>query len=205
MSSSKKNRKNHRKHRSPLYIRYMYRHYSNNVVYVLLMDNINFYVGCHSNDTQEYLTEGRILSYSGNILRVNCSPEEYHNRVKLLLIEEYDTKEEAENREEELIERFKELLGDRCLNVMPANKYMHTQSRMYEGYEHTQETQKRKENKNSLPGGKFYKKRQELFSLLHTEEISVVDAAKRVGVNHQTAYNWLHRYSIEFEEFSENT
>ena len=182
----------------PHYIRVMYRHYSNNVVYVLLMDNINFYVGCHSNDTKEYLTEGRILSYSGNTLKVHCSPDEYHNRVKLILIEEYDTKEEAENREEELIERFTELLGDRCLNMMPANKYLHSQSRLYDRNE---KTRNRKETINSRPGGKFYIKRQELFSILKKEKISVVDASKKVGISPSTAYNWLDRYSMEFENF----
>lgn len=160
----------------------MEKHYSNFVTYVLLIDNINFYVGSHCNETKEYLTEGRILSYSGNPLR-KLPNQEYISRVKLLLVEEYDTKEEAEAREEELIERFYSLLGDRLINQKKGNRNqeMIRESPFIREY--------------SIPGlyrnkgNKYYKEQQEAFYLFE-QNVPLLEISQKVGVRLSAINKW---------------
>ena len=97
-----------------------------NVVYVAEIHGCQYYVGCHCQNRN--LQISRILHGSGNSLNIayqkkliTCS--EYKDCCKLVHIEEYDTKEEALNRESELIKRFKEYYGNQCLNKTDGNKF----------------------------------------------------------------------------------
>lgn len=83
-------------------------------------------MGCHCRKKEIYRSE--VLGKSGNPLNKAYSKKlitysEYREYCKLVHIEEYDTKEEAQNREVELIEKFKEHYGNQCLNKSKGNKY----------------------------------------------------------------------------------
>ena len=100
--------------------------YKPNVVYVVEIHGCQYYVGCHCQNRN--LQISRILYGSGNSLNIayqkkliTCS--EYKDCCKLVHIEEYDTKEEALNREAELIKKFKEYYGNRCLNKTDGNLF----------------------------------------------------------------------------------
>lgn len=74
------------------------------------------------------MSENKILFESGNSLAaayrkklITC--EEYKEYCQLIHIEEYDTPEEAKNREVELIVEYKEKHGSLCLNQSFGNKY----------------------------------------------------------------------------------
>lgn len=103
----------------------MAKKYSSNNVYILEIHGCQYYVGCHAR--QKEMTEAQILWSSGNQLRRAqhnglITTEEYKECCRLIHIEEYDTSEEALNREVELIQKFKEQYGSNCLNQALGNK-----------------------------------------------------------------------------------
>lgn len=101
----------------------MINHYKPNVVYTLLLDNKDYYVGCHCSK-RDKLTDRFILASSGNPLsrlvkRGSLDHFDYLDRVKILAVEEYDTPEEAMDRERVLIEEYKSGIG--CINRRGSN------------------------------------------------------------------------------------
>lgn len=100
--------------------------YKSNVVYVAEIHGCHYYVGCHC--WKKGLSEYDILIHSGNPLeeayrKKLITHQEYMECCRLVHVEEYDSKEEALNREAELIEKFKEHYGNLCLNKSDGNKY----------------------------------------------------------------------------------
>ena len=100
-------------------------HYKPNVAYELLIDDKYHYYGSHCRN-KPYLYESEIRECSGNRLAALCntgkmSREEYNRRVKTLFIWEFDTKQEALDKEAYLVTSGKSLYGDLCLNVMIGN------------------------------------------------------------------------------------
>lgn len=102
------------------------RKYKPNNVYILEIDSKYYYGGCHTQKNEMY--KSAILHDSGNYLRRGLddkliSNQEYKTRCKIIHIEEFDTPEEAKNREVEIIAKLKEKYGDFCLNQSLGNKY----------------------------------------------------------------------------------
>lgn len=103
----------------------MKRHYKPNVAYELLIDGQYHYYGCHCRN-KAILYESEIRGCSGNKLASLCnigkmSRKEYNARAKTLYIWEFDTPQEALNKEAELITRGKEVYGEFCLNECIGN------------------------------------------------------------------------------------
>lgn len=103
------------------------KHYKPNVVYGLLLEEKNYYIGCHTRDIA-YLTDNGILDTSGNYLaqaqrKHLISRNEYLNNSQILFVEEFDTKQEALEREVELISEFKKEYGESCINIALGNMY----------------------------------------------------------------------------------
>ena len=101
------------------------KHYKPNVAYELLIDGKYRYYGSHCRK-KDFLYESEIRQLSGNALAVLhntgvMSKEEYNNRTETLYIWEFDSPEEALERETELILIGKYLYGDLCLNKMIGN------------------------------------------------------------------------------------
>lgn len=124
----------------------MCKKYSGNNVYVLEIHSCQYYVGCHTQ--KEEMTELGILNGSFNPLRKAerkglITHEEYKDCVKIVHIEEFDSKEEAQNHEAELIEKFRTHYGDRCLNQSKGNKYGQS------GLTHSEETRKKISENNA--------------------------------------------------------
>lgn len=106
----------------------MLRKYKSNNVYVLEIHGCQYYIGAHTWKCKDEMTEANILNDSFNplmkALRKNLiTRKEYKDCCRIVHIEEFDSKEEAENREAELIEKFKSYYGDQCLNQSKGNKY----------------------------------------------------------------------------------
>lgn len=102
------------------------RKYKPNNVYILEIDSKYYYGGCHTQKNEMY--KSVILHDSGNHFRRGrddkfISSQEYKTRCKIIHIEEFDTPEEAKNREVEIIAELKEKYGDFCLNQSLGNKY----------------------------------------------------------------------------------
>ena len=100
-------------------------HYKPNVAYELLIDGKYRYYGSHCRK-KSYLYESEIRECSGNELATLCKTgrmpiEEYNNRTETLYIWEFDSPEEALERERELILIGKYLYGELCLNKMIGN------------------------------------------------------------------------------------
>lgn len=115
------------------------KHYKTHLVYVLSIDNGDmFYIGSH-NGNREY-TEYGILSQSGNILQREAVKtrdwDTYYSRVKLFSVEEYDTQEEALEREQELITMMFETLSEE--HILNRGKTCNKPSHQY-SYKHDEE------------------------------------------------------------------
>ena len=100
--------------------------YKPNVVYVCEIDKFDYYIGCHCHNRG--LRDSTLLQTSGNPLNVarqkgQLSLDEYKKRCKVISIEEYNTPEEALDREDELIAEYKAKFGEHCLNKYRGNKY----------------------------------------------------------------------------------
>lgn len=105
----------------------MKKQFKNNVVYLLRIDHIYYYIGCHCWKCRQPFTSG-ILSSSGNFLnravqRHEISRDEYNKRVELLRVEGFDSPEDALNREANLIKEYQRDYGNYCLNKSLGNKY----------------------------------------------------------------------------------
>jgi len=103
-------------------------HYKTHVVYILLIHGIYYYVGCHCTRVLPYLTEKYILFESGNYLtealkKKLITSQEYLDCVELVSVEEFNTAEEALNREAERIVEYKEKYKELCKNKTLGNKY----------------------------------------------------------------------------------
>ena len=114
--------------------------YKKNIVYILEIFGCQYYIGCQCRKSE--VLESELLLNSGNPLNKAhraglITLEEYKDNCQVLYIEEYDKPEEALNREIELIIKFKEKYGERCLNKSMGNKYGFT------GLHHSIESRKR--------------------------------------------------------------
>lgn len=101
------------------------KHFKPNVAYELLIDGVYRYYGSHCLN-RKILYESEIRARSGNRLAGLCntgkmSREEYNARVKVLYIWEFDTAQEALDKEAELIKFGKEQYGEFCFNVFIGN------------------------------------------------------------------------------------
>ena len=97
------------------------KHFKPNIAYELLIDDAYRYYGSHCRN-KAFLYESEIRASSGNRLAVLCkdgkmSRDEYNERVKTLFIWEFDTSQEALDKEAELIEFGKKQYGEYCLNI----------------------------------------------------------------------------------------
>lgn len=104
----------------------MCRKYKPNNTYILEIHGCQYYIGAHTQ--KDEMTEARILLGSGNSLTTakqkhHITLQEYKDCCKLIYIEEYDTPQEAKAREAELISKFRETFGNRCLNQSPGNGF----------------------------------------------------------------------------------
>lgn len=102
-------------------------HYKPNVVYGLLIEGKYYYIGCHTISGKYIRGERNITGCSGNYLAMQAHRKEiswgnYFQNVELLFVEEFDTKEEAQDREIELIAEYKEKYGELCANKSCGNK-----------------------------------------------------------------------------------
>lgn len=118
-----------------------FEHYKPNIVYELLIHGVYHYGGCHCSD-RDYLTYSDILNSSGNYykqcLRNNLiTHEEYHDICELYRYEEFDTKQDALNREVEWIKELREQYGPLCINHYDGNKIAAL------GFKHTEETKRK--------------------------------------------------------------
>lgn len=98
----------------------MTRHYKPNVVYVLKVKGLYYYVGCETSN-KEFLPKNRILEGSGNPLKSAYSKgyithQEYLDNVELLFVEEYQSRDDARDREVELIQEYYELYPNLLMN-----------------------------------------------------------------------------------------
>ena len=99
---------------------YKVTHYKPNVVYILRIRGIYYYVGC-VNTSRKYFTPIAILRQSGNSLNLSfrkglITLKEYYENVELISVEEFDTKEAVLEREIELIHLYKNEVGNLLLN-----------------------------------------------------------------------------------------
>lgn len=92
------------------------KHYKPNLTYVLLIDDIFYYAGCHAQRTP-FLRENEIISCSGCPFK-----QKDGHKVEIIQVTEYDSKEEAQDAEIGLIADCKEKYGDKCLNIYLGNK-----------------------------------------------------------------------------------
>lgn len=114
------------------------KHYKPNCTYVLLVDDELYYIGCHTS-CQPFLREREIISTSGSFWR-----EKQGQKLSILEVTEYDSKEEALEAEVKLISEYKEKYGEKCLNINPGNKLGML------GFHHTEES-KRKMSEHHNP------------------------------------------------------
>lgn len=103
------------------------KHYSPNVVYVLKVWGTHYYVGAHTVSYKKFLREKEIIGSSGCHLsyayRINqVTRQEVFDNIELFHVEEYQTKEEALEREMELIKEYQDKYGSLCLNICASNK-----------------------------------------------------------------------------------
>ena len=103
----------------------MCKKYKPNNVYILEIHGCQYYVGCHTQSKE--MSENKILRSSGNPLRKAkrkglITHEEYKDCIKIVHIEEFDSADEAKNREVELIAEYKKKYGPLCLNRSAGNK-----------------------------------------------------------------------------------
>lgn len=101
-------------------------YYDKNIIYILLIDNFSYYIGCHCISHRPVQTYNDIVSQSGNpLIRKVRSKEitfqEYLDRINLISVEEFSTPEEARNREKELIKEYKEKYPLQTLNTQAGN------------------------------------------------------------------------------------
>lgn len=111
------------------------KHYKPNCAYILELEGLGTYIGCHTSK-DPYLTEIKIIMSSGNPLKLKLNYGQYKSRATLKEVFEYDTPEEALNKEEELIQQY----GDKCINKGLGNRYGRR------GVPHTEEWKKRMSN-----------------------------------------------------------
>lgn len=122
--------------------------YKPNVVYVVEIHGCLYYAGCHCSKKKNGFTECDILFYSGNPLmkaykKKLITYQEYRECCNLVHVEDYNTKEEALNREAELIQKFKEHYGSQCLNKSDGNIFGGTM-----GFSPTKNTKKKLSDSN---------------------------------------------------------
>ena len=101
------------------------RHYKPNVAYELLIDGKYHYYGSHCRK-RSFIYGSTIKANSGNalirsVLRGEITRKEYNERARLINVWEFDTPEEALDKERELITLGKMMYGDSCYNLMEGN------------------------------------------------------------------------------------
>lgn len=121
-------------------------HYSQNVVYTLLIDDKNYYIGSHCINHRPNHTYNDIVSQSGNPLltevrKKNISFQEYLDRIKLLSVEEFDDPILARKREDDLIKEYKNNYPGKTLNKRGGNP-IYNKTRSPESNKKTSETMK---------------------------------------------------------------
>ena len=159
-----------------------------NVVSVVEIHGCQYYVGCHCH--KKKIRRCEILEKSGNPLMVAylkklITHQEYLENCKLVHVEEYDTKEEALNREAELIDRFKVYYGKYCLNQSKGNKYGS------QGVFPSKETRKKigKSSKGRNINSPYTSRRVQQFSLDNqfiAEYPSIAEASRQTNTLHSS-------------------
>lgn len=97
------------------------KHYKNNLAYELLIDGKYHYYGSHCCSEKRLIKACNIIADSGNALntqrhRHEITGDEYRSRVKLIMVWEFDTPEEALAKEAELITASYENDREHCFN-----------------------------------------------------------------------------------------
>lgn len=103
-------------------------HKKHHLTYIMLIDEKYYYVGSCSSNSPKEIDYHRIYINSGNqmmkaVSKGIISYREYRERCEIFKVESFGSREEALDREEELIEEFKYLFGDKCLNISTGNRH----------------------------------------------------------------------------------
>lgn len=111
------------------------------LTYVMLIDDKYYYVGCCSSNSKKDIDYHRIYLNSGNQMskamqRGIISYKEYRERCQIIRVQDSATREEALDLEEEQIKIFKELFGDKCLNISTGNRHRGGKSALCHSYPH---------------------------------------------------------------------
>lgn len=137
------------------------------------------------------MTPSTIISSSGNSLfrayeKKLITWQEYRENVELLYVEEFETQEEALDREAELIQRAKEIYGNRCLNKYLGNKYGALGVHINLGVPFTSEHKKKISNARKEPISQF-----DLNGKFIRDYLSAMDAAEDLGISRFSIYKCL--------------